>query len=97
HRTPEPIRRSDGSIEGEVLVVDRFGNAVTNLIGRRGGALDVGSTRVPLHATYAEAAPGEASGVVGSTGFIEIAVRDGSAAASLGLSRGARVVLHPDR
>jgi S-adenosylmethionine hydrolase len=34
-------------------------------------------------------------GVVGSTGFIEIAVRDGNAATSLGLSRGARVVLHP--
>ena len=95
HRTPEPIRRSDGSIEGEVILVDRFGNAVTNLIGRRGAALDVGSTRVVLHATYAQGAPGEAIGVVGSTGFIEIAVRDGSAAASLGLSRGVRVVLHP--
>ena len=38
---------------------------------------------------------GEPIGVVGSTGFIEIAVRDGNAAASLGLLRGARVVLHP--
>jgi S-adenosylmethionine hydrolase len=95
HRTPEPTRRPDGSIEGEVIVVDRFGNAVTNLIGRRGGALEVGTLRVELHGTYAEAAPGEAIGVIGSTGFIEIAVRDGSAATSLGLSRGARVVLHP--
>jgi S-adenosylmethionine hydrolase len=95
HRTPEPTRRPDGSIEGEVIVVDRFGNAVTNLIGRRGGALEVGAHRVVLHGTYAEGAPGEAMGVVGSTGFIEIAVRDGNAATSLGLSRGARVVLHP--
>jgi len=96
HRTPEPTRRADGSIEGEVILVDRFGNAVTNLIGRRGGALEVGAHRVALHATYAEGGPGEAIGVVGSTGFIEIAVRDGNAAKSLGLSRGARVVLHPD-
>ena len=95
HRTPEPTRRADGSIEGEVIVVDRFGNAVTNLIARWGGALDVGTTRVALHSTYADGEPGEAIGVVGSTGFIEIAVRDGNAAASLGLSRGARVVLHP--
>jgi S-adenosylmethionine hydrolase len=95
HRTPEAVRRPDGSIEGEVILVDRFGNAVTNLIARRGGALVIGSTRVALRGTYAEGGPGEAIGVVGSTGFIEIAVRDGSAATSLGLSRGARVVLHP--
>jgi S-adenosylmethionine hydrolase len=31
---------------------------------------------------------------VGSTGFIEIAIRDGDAARALQLSRGARVVLH---
>ncbi len=95
HRTPEPIRRPDGSIEGEVIVVDRFGNAVTNLIGRRGGELEIGPTRVALHGTYAEGASGETIGVVGSTGFIEIAVRDGNAATSLGLSRGSRVVLRP--
>jgi S-adenosylmethionine hydrolase len=95
HRTPEPTRRPDGSIEGEIIVVDRFGNAVTNLIGRRGGSLEVGELRVSLHRTYAEGASGEAIGVVGSTGFIEIAVRDGNAATSLGLSRGARVILHP--
>jgi S-adenosylmethionine hydrolase len=95
HRTPEPARRPDGSIEGEVIVIDRFGNAVTNLIGRRGGALEINGRRVLLHTTYAEGEPGEAIGVVGSTGFIEIAVRDGNAATSLGLSRGARVVLHP--
>jgi len=96
HRTPEPTRRPDGAIEGEVIVVDRFGNAVTNLIGRRGGALEFGAHRVILHGAYAEGSPGEAIAVVGSTGFIEIAVRDGNASASLGLSRGARVVLHPD-
>jgi S-adenosylmethionine hydrolase len=95
HRTPEPARRPDGSIEGEVIVIDRFGNAVTNLTGRRGGALEINGRRVLLHTTYAEGEPGEAIGVVGSTGFIEIAVRDGNAATSLGLSRGARVVLHP--
>ena len=95
HRTPEPTRRADGSIEGEIIIVDRFGNAVTNLIGRRGGALEVGAHRVSLHGTYAEGAPGVAIGIVGSTGFIEIAVRDGNAATSLGLSRGARVVLYP--
>src|SRR5687768_13136661 len=30
-RTPEPRRRPNGSIEGQVITVDRFGNAITNL------------------------------------------------------------------
>jgi len=95
HRTPEPIRHADGSIAGEIIVIDRFGNAITNLLGRRGGTLEVGGRRVDLHLTYAEAERGEVMGVVGSTGFIEIAVRDGNAATLLGLARGARVVLQP--
>jgi S-adenosylmethionine hydrolase len=93
-RTPEPTRRPDGSLEGEVIVVDHFGNAVTNLIGLRGGTIEVGSAMVPVRRTYADARVGEPVAVVGSTGFIEVAIRDGDAARALQLSRGARVVLH---
>ncbi|HEY9230219.1 MAG TPA: SAM-dependent chlorinase/fluorinase, partial [Gemmatimonadaceae bacterium] len=92
-RTPEARRASDGTIDGEVILVDRFGNAVTNLISLRGGVVDVAGTTVPVYRTYAEAARGAPVAVVGSTGFIEIAIRDGSAASVLGLSRGARVKL----
>src|SRR5512132_221248 len=92
-RTPEPLRRADGALEGEVIVIDRFGNAVTNLVGLRGGMVEVGSATVSVRRTYAEAKVGEPVAVVGSTGFIEIAVRDGDAAKILGLQRGARVVL----
>jgi S-adenosylmethionine hydrolase len=49
---------------------------------------------VPVRRTYADARIGEPVAVVGSTGFIEIAIRDGDAARTLQLSRGARVVLH---
>jgi S-adenosylmethionine hydrolase len=93
HRTPEPTRRSDGALEGEVIVVDRFGNAVTNLIGLRGGTVELGSRRIPVRHTYAEAAPGEPVALTGSTGFVEIAIRDGDAATALGISRGDKVVL----
>jgi len=93
HRTPEPTRRSDGALEGEVIVVDRFGNAVTNLIGLRGGTVELGSRRIPVRQTYAEAAPGEPVALTGSTGFVEIAIRDGDAATALGISRGDKVVL----
>lgn len=92
-RTPEPTRRPDGSLEGEVIVVDHFGNAVTNLISLRGGTIEVGSAMVPVRRTYADARIGEPVAVVGSTGFIEVAIRDGDAARALQLSRGARVIL----
>ena len=97
HRTPEPTRRGDGALEGEVIIIDRFGNAITNLIGLRGGIVEVDGRRIPVRHTYAEAAVGEPVAVVGSSGFIEVAVRDGSAAEALELVRGARVVLHTAR
>lgn len=93
HRTPEAIRHADGALEGQVIVVDRFGNAITNLIAVRGGAVELDGRRIDIRRTYAEVAAGEPVAVVGSTGFIEIAVRDGSAATMLGLVRGTKVVL----
>jgi S-adenosylmethionine hydrolase len=92
-RTPEARRAPDGSVAGEVIIVDRFGNAITNLIARRGGTVEVNATQIPIRKTYAEAPVGGLIAVVGSTGFVEIAIRDGSAASVLGLSRGARVTL----
>ena len=92
-RTPEPVRRSDGALEGEIIVLDRFGNAVTNLIGLRGGTIDVGGRSIAVRHTYSEVASGEPVAVTGSTGFIEIAVRDGDAARALGLTRGDKVIL----
>ena len=92
-RTPEPHRAPDGSIVGQVIHVDRFGNAVTNLLGAHGGIVEVGDRRFPLLRTYADAAPGELLAVTGSSGLIEVARRDGSAAAALRLGRGSRVVL----
>jgi S-adenosylmethionine hydrolase len=96
-RTPEPIRRADGSVDGEVIVIDRFGNAVTNLVGIRGGTIEVGAVAIAIRRTYAEVAVGKPVAVVGSSGLIEIAVRDGSAARMLGLSRGSPVTLKTSR
>lgn len=96
-RTPEPTRRADGTLQGEVIVVDRFGNAITNLIGLRGGSVDAGGRTIPLRNTYADVQTGEVVAVVGSMGLIEIAVRDGTAARVLGLERGATVVLRSTR
>lgn len=94
-RTPEPRRRPDGAIEGEVITVDRFGNAVTNLLAPRGGVLEVAGTRLPVRRSYGDVAPRELTALVGSNGLLEVAQRDGSAAEQLGLRRGSPVVLRP--
>jgi S-adenosylmethionine hydrolase len=96
-RTPQPVRRSDGLIDGEVLTIDRFGNAITNVLARdaRTLMLDVRgvTTTVPVVTTYAAAEPGMVVALVGSSGFLEVAVRDGSAEQRLGVMRGQRVAV----
>lgn len=90
-RTPEAIREDDGWLRGEVIVVDRFGNAVTNLIAIHGGEVRIGDREVPMGRTYADVSSGEAVALVGSSGLIEIAVRDGNASTMLDLKRGSIV------
>jgi S-adenosylmethionine hydrolase len=100
-RTPEARRLADGGIEGCVIAVDRFGNAVTNLVAgptamRPGARLEVAGRALAVRRVYADAGPGEPVALAGSTGLLEVAVRDGSAARALGIARGARVVLRTD-
>jgi S-adenosylmethionine hydrolase len=94
-RTPQPQRQADGSLHGEVLTIDRFGNAITNLAVRGPCSVHVANQHIRLVRTYGEAAPGELVALVGSSGFVEVAVRDGSAADTLQLGRGHAVQLTP--
>ncbi len=82
--------------------IDRFGNAVSDLprdgaVGRRldaGAAVRVGGALVHGPAvTYAVAPPGVPFWYWGSGGTLEIAVRDGDAAAMLGLVPGLDLVV----
>jgi S-adenosylmethionine hydrolase len=95
-RTPEPVRLLDGTIRGEIIAIDKFGNCITNVVAPRGGELSVDGRRVgPVRRSYADAAAGQLLAVVGSSGLVEIAQRDGSAAAVLGARRGMPVDLRP--
>jgi S-adenosylmethionine hydrolase len=93
-RTPQPRRDAYGLLHGVVLTFDRFGNVITNLITQeRVGMVKVAGRAARLVRTYGEAAPGEMVALVGSSGLVEIAVREGNAAQTLGISRGDAVVL----
>lgn len=95
---PKP-RVAPGSIEGEVIYIDRFGNGITNLANasvspRRGHEVWIGRRRLGAVKLFYQSVPaGQAVVVPGSSGFLEIAVHGGSAADELGLVPGARVNL----
>ncbi len=96
---PERIARHCWT--GTVLKVDRFGNLITNLhiddfadVKTRPIELRVGLERIHrLALTYAETAIGEVFAIVGSSGYIEIAANQASAAKKLGCGAGAPVEL----
>jgi S-adenosylmethionine hydrolase len=85
-----------------VLKIDRFGNIVTNitpqdapmLFGAKanGFKIVVGSREITeIHSNYAEGAPGEVFGILGSMGFLEIAANRGAAAQLTGAGKGSEV------
>jgi len=89
---PAATLRADGTT-GEVLVVDGFGNAITNIPGRVarerfGTALGVNGERVPVRRTYARRDPGERLVTVGSHGNVELAVNRGRGDEAFGVAAG---------
>ncbi|HEY0778840.1 MAG TPA: SAM hydroxide adenosyltransferase, partial [Gemmatirosa sp.] len=92
-------RLADGGIEGVIIAVDRFGNAITNLVasgatGAPGGVVHVGGRVVPIRRVYADVGVGEVVALAGSNGLLEVAVREGRAEEVGGVGRGGRVVLY---
>ncbi|WP_135302122.1 SAM hydrolase/SAM-dependent halogenase family protein [Haloarcula amylovorans] len=80
-RFPDPIVRDQGAT-GEVLVIDGFGNVITNVPGESvtdafGESITVGGERVPVRRAYAAVDPGDRLVTVGSHGNVELAVNQG--------------------
>lgn len=92
-----PTPPVDGVITARVIHVDTFGNAVTNL--KRADAPNVASVEAAgrlvgeVRPSYGWADEGAPLAVWGSGGRLEISVRNGSAAKTLGLTRGDRVLV----
>lgn len=94
---PEPEDTLHG-MRGEVIHVDPFGNLVTNLPAAlwprivAAGRLRVGTHDVTtLVRTYGDAAPGTPVALVGSQGFVEVAMVEGRADIRLAAAVGAPV------
>ncbi len=96
---PQPCREPHRTT-GEVLWVDHFGNLVTNLrrehLHRSGGRISLPTASdLPLVACYADGPEESLFALFGSSGRLEIAVRNGSAAARLKAGAGTIVEWQP--
>jgi S-adenosylmethionine hydrolase len=99
---PKPKAVDGNRLRGVVLKVDRFGNLITNITPQdapmifgadpKAFKIVVGTREITeLHNAYAEAAPGEVFGILGSMGFLEIAANRGAAAQLTGAGKGSDV------
>ena len=98
-----------GRVAGQVIHVDHFGNAITNIAGEaldtlagtaeagRGLKVLAGSRSLPVAATYADVERGAPVAVVGSCGLLELAVNGGNGAAVLQLQLRDPVVVERER
>ncbi|HEU5194692.1 MAG TPA: SAM-dependent chlorinase/fluorinase [Methylomirabilota bacterium] len=93
------VRAVAGAVAGAVVHADRFGNLITSIHARtlapvtRDLVVRVGGREVPLVGTYGDLLVGRPGALIGSSGRLEIAVREGSAATLLRARRGTSVVV----
>ncbi len=97
---PRPRPHAEGFI-GHVLHIDRFGNLITDfgpelapiLLQQPGLRLQIGEVEIEAQATtFADGPADEPFALLDSSGHLAIVVRDGSAAARLGVGVGIRVL-----
>ena len=98
---PKPKPAGDNRLRAVVLKVDRFGNLITNLTPDDAPALFTGKTPFKIivgskeiseiRTAYAEGAPGEVFGILGSMGYLEIVANRAAAAQITGAGKGAEV------
>ncbi len=89
---------SDAGITGKIIYCDKFGNLITNipekLISKSISLIQIGSTRInSLSNSYSEVGAGQPLAIIGSSGYLEIAVRNGNANRQLLPDRGSKVII----
>jgi hypothetical protein len=93
----KPQRTGKRTWTGRILKIDRFGNVITNFhtsdfrdLEKQNFAMHLGPREVNvLVRNYAESSPGEVFLIVGSSGYLEVSVNQGSAAKVIGCEAGA--------
>ena len=98
---PDPKSYYDGSIHGHAIHIDFFGNIITNiteemLASEQNWTFEIAGLEVrTFRRAYAYAQEGQIFALIGSQGFLEIAIRNGNAAQRLGVKRCDAVIARP--
>lgn len=94
--------RLDAGIQGEVMHIDTFGNAITNIpqnaLPKEGGVIRCAHpslTLTTIHATYSDVARGDPLALIGSHGFLELACNGDHFAQKFGRTRGDKIHIEP--
>lgn len=101
---PRPRPVNENTLRGVVLKVDRFGNLISNITSQDAPTLFqadpppfkivVGKREITqIHTAYADGAPGEVFGILGSMGYLEIAANRSAASKILEATKGSDVNL----
>jgi len=96
------VKSSDDILIGEILHVDDFGNIITNISQKEMLQTKTINVKLPnvflnvvFGKTYAQTKPGEAVALIGSHGFLEIALNQMSAAEKFCASAGDKIEVTP--
>jgi len=83
------------SVTGCIQYIDHFGNLVTNIpaadVKGKTWSVAVGTHMIPASQTYSDRKLGDIVALIGSHGWLEVAVNGGSAQSELQLDTGAIV------
>ena len=87
---PNPAKTKDGWT-GCIQAIDRFGNSISNIpadVLPQQWSVSIAQTKIFGGSTYADRPAGELLALVGSHGFVEIAINCGNAQSALNLAIG---------
>jgi S-adenosylmethionine hydrolase len=93
------VERNNNVLTGEVLYIDGFGNIITNIEESMLNSpvfyvkLSEVSLKLKFGKAYAEADPKEPIVLVGSYGFVEIAINQGNAASKFNVKVGDKIIV----
>ena len=85
-------------IEGRIIFIDSFGNIITNILSeivdyKHGDLLEIWDTSITFQSSYGFSGEDEPLALIGSHGYLEIAVNQGSAAQFFGKKQDDEIIV----
>ncbi len=93
------VERKNASLHCQVVFIDYFGNIVTNIPAdavkdiKPGDVLEILKKKVLFHSSYGFCKKGEPMALIGSHGYLEIAINKGNAAVLFNKKQGDEIII----